>query len=215
MELNNSLDGEGGKLPSIRQKLMTAILALVAGEINAGSAPTAAQTTAAKNVRDAIEELKALDAYQPPKSLNEYISGARSNRCKEARDALAAIEKEPTKSLRALLEGTVTWIENGDQVTQRGGGDVQYVNASARTPFVPTWFERWYTVRRVLDAHLPPATVMRTGACLTLIFPILLRFQGSQRVEMISQQLVNLTPGGSVDRDVTHRKSAAALLANL
>ena len=215
MELNKSLDGEGGKMPSIRQKLMSAILALVAGELNSGSAPTSTQTTAANNVKDAIEELKALDAYQPPKSLNEYVSGARSNRCKEARDALAAVTKEPTESLRRLLEGTVMWIEKGDQISQRGGADAQFVNASLRTPFVTPWFERWYAVRGVLDAHLPPATPLRTGACIALVVPLLWRFQGAQRVERISQQLVNIMPGGSSDRNATRRQTAAALLANL
>lgn len=214
MELNSDLDGEGGKMTAIRQKLITAISLLVSAEITSGTTSTAGQTTAKEKVKEAIADLEGLDSYVPPKSLTAYAGSSRSNRCPEAR-ARTTVAAVPTQSLRDLLAGTVAWIESGGQISQSSRGEVQFIKTSGRASVSPPLFGRWYAVRQALYDNLPPASNGRTFMCLSLIAPILIGYEQTRRVEMIYQQLANLMPGGTLDQNVTKRRSAAESLAKL
>ena len=213
-DLNDDLDGSGGKMSAIRLKLIAAMTSLIAGELSTTAKSPDEQNNAATKVQEAIEKLKELDSYTPPQSLQEYISKAPSSRCQEARQA-PAVASVPTQSLRDLLEGTVTWIKRGGQISHRRGDGVQFIDASMSSSLTPDWFGPWYTVRGVLNEHLPPASNGRTFMCLSLITPILIGYDSTRRVNMINDQLVNLIPGGSSDRDAIRRKKAAERLAAL
>jgi hypothetical protein len=213
-DLNDGLDGSGGRMAAIRLNLMSAITSLVADELSTGSGSTARQNAARDHVLAAISQLQELDSYKPPQSLQSYVANSRSNRCQEARNE-ATVAGMPTQTLRDLLAGTVKWIEMGGQISQHSRGEVQYVKASTRTSMTPDWFGRWYSVRQVLNDDLPPASKGRTFICLGLIGPILMGYNADRRVNMIYDQLTNLIPGGASDRDETRRRRASHRLAVL
>ncbi len=213
-DLNEDLDGEGGKMTTLRSTLISAILALVEAELSKEPKSGMKQAEAKTLVESAITQLKNLDSYAPPQSLQTYLTGSRANRCKEAKVGMA-VAGLPTESLRDLLAGTVKWIESGGQLTRRITNDVQFIKASSRAPSSPALFEMWSSVRGVLGEHLPPASKGRTFMCLSLIAPILIGYDVQRRTELINDQLTNLIPGGASDRDSVRRRKAAVRLASL
>jgi hypothetical protein len=216
-ELNNDLEGKGGeagKITEIRLELISAISELVADDLSGRTPSQERQSKAKEHVQTAMDRLKALDTYGPPKSLRDYLDSAKSARCQPRRNAAAT---EPTKALRDLLAGTVKWIDSGGQLgrAERGSGDVMYVKVSAQPLAAPDWVARWYNARQILGELLPPATRTRTWICLGLIGPILVGYSSSQRVDLIYDQIPNMIPGGSYDHDDGKRRLAAQRFANL
>ncbi len=218
-DLNNDLEGKAGKpgkMTEIRLELVSAITELVADDRSGGPPSVERQSKAKEHIQTAIGKLTALDAYVPPDSLQAYIGGSHSSRCQPRSGGVVA--NEPTKGFRDLLAGTVKWIDSGGQLSrhaERPFGDAVYLKVSAQPPVTPDWMARWYTARQVLGDLLPPATRTRTWICLGLIGPILMGYEGTQRENLIYDQIPNMIPRGAFDHDDFKRKKAAKLFAGL
>jgi hypothetical protein len=201
----------GTKISEIRANLRSAIGELVTGDLSG-----AQQKKSPESIQTAIKGLEALDAYVTPERLRSYFADISDARCRDF--TIAATSATPTKALRDLLTGTVKWIESGGQQGARSrvpvddGGFARVSHHSVTSPF---WFGRWSAARQVLNDLLPPASRTRTFMCLCLIGPILAGYEQAERVRLIYDQIPNIMPGGTSDKDNARRMQAAKLLANL
>jgi hypothetical protein len=199
------------KISEIRANLRSAIGELVAGELSG-----AQQNKSPESIQTAIKGLEELDSYVTPERLRSYFADVSEARCRDF--TAASTSAKPTQSLRDLLAGTQKWIKGGGQLGARNrvpADDTGNARASHHSAMNPLWFGRWSAARQVLNDLLPPASRTRTFICLCLIGPILAGYEQAERVRLIYDQIPNIMPGGTSDRDDARRAQAAQRLANL
>jgi hypothetical protein len=206
-----------GKVAAVKTKIQSAISVLIAEDLSHAAGPAPRQDDAVRNIQTAVTQLQQLDAYTPPESLRDYLAHAPAGLCQESHSLSG--NAQPTKTLRALLEGTARWIVKGGQLSLLDGnsqGDaVAFVRTSMSRPTVASGFGLWYSVRQVLRDLLPDASRMRTFSCLALIAPALAAYDPPQRAGIIYDLLPYLFPSGPLDLDDFKRRQAAQRLANL
>ena len=112
------------------------------------------RSLAVQKIRESSGKLDLLSRYVVPKELSQYLTPAASSR-------VADSTSMPIDVLQKLLDGTVSWIERGDekpkQVSRQASDAVRFLPASMT--YSAGWFsDLWGQIRGVLAEQIPQAT---------------------------------------------------------